>query len=351
MKLGILCYASPTGLGYQTRDYVKYLNPDKLLAVDLSMYNGMPVYKEWYEGRNVIWTSGVPNNDEINRFLDGLDVVFMAETPLNYYLFEEAKRRGIKTFNAFNYEFLDYFKHPEWEVPTVLAAPTVWNIDIVRGLNKTKVHHFPVPVERNHPVREINELKKVFHIIGRPAVNDRNGTLSFLSAIERIGRKYEYIVYLQEPTDFRAKEYYEPVRKRLMEVKESVGIKIVKNSVDNKELFSEGDLLILPRRYGGLCLPMQEALSWGIPVIMTDISPNDSVLPKNWLVKAVQKTMFRGHAEIPVYEADIDDLVVKIGQFADGNFMKESNHIADGIGESLSWENLKPKYLQWFAEL
>lgn len=351
MKLGILAYASRTGLGYQTKDYVDHLDPAKVLLIDLSMFNGMEIHPEWYEGRNIVLSRGIPTPEVINQFLDGLDVVFMAETPLNYYLVEECKRRGIKCINAYNYEFLDYFNHPDWEGFDILAAPSVWNIDIVKNLNKGKVHHFPVPVNRNHGIRDIRHLKTIFHVLGRPAVHDRNGTLSFLSAIEVLGRQFEYVVYYQEPQDARGREYFQPVRDRLYSMKDRFGIKIVVDCQDNMEMFQEGELMVLPRRYGGLCLPMQEALSWGIPVIMTDVSPNNSVLPKEWLVKSVQKDVFRGHAEIPVFDADVSDLVAKIGSFSNDEFLVSNCKVADSIGESLSWNNLRGRYLEWFAEL
>jgi hypothetical protein len=41
--------------------------------------------------------------------------------------------------------------------------------------------------------------------------------------------------------------------------------------------------MVLPRRYGGLCLPMNEALLSGLPVLMTNMEPNNNILPKEWL--------------------------------------------------------------------
>ena len=351
MRLGILAYASPTGLGYQTRDYVNHLEPSKILAVDLSQYNMMPVYREWYKDFNTQWVNGIPTNADIDTFLNDLDVVFLAETPLNYYLFEEAKRRGIKVFHAYNYEFLDYFKHPEYAPPHVFAAPTLWNINIVRGLNKAPVYQVPVPVERPEEIRKITELKRIIHVIGRPAVHDRNGTLSLLSAIEKIGKKYEYVFFLQEPKDGRAVEYFEPVRLRLNELQAKGLIKVHTNILNNSNMYLGADLLVLPRRYGGLCLPMQEALARGIPVIMTNVSPNNFALPSAWLCRASEKAMFRGHAEIPVYDADVDDLVARIELFSHPEFMTAAHVQATFLGEQLSWEILKPKYLQWFATL
>jgi glycosyltransferase involved in cell wall biosynthesis len=49
---------------------------------------------------------------------------------------------------------------------------------------------------------------------------------------------------------------------------------------DRAGLYEGLDALILPHRYGGLCLPMNEALTSGLPVIMSNMSPNDAILPQ-----------------------------------------------------------------------
>jgi glycosyltransferase involved in cell wall biosynthesis len=41
---------------------------------------------------------------------------------------------------------------------------------------------------------------------------------------------------------------------------------------EQQTLYEGFDALIMPRRYGGLCLPMNEALTSGLPVIMSDTS-------------------------------------------------------------------------------
>ena len=59
---------------------------------------------------------------------------------------------------------------------------------------------------------------------------------------------------------------------------------------DQWRLYAGFNALIMPRRYGGLCLPMNEALTSGLPVIMSNTSPNDAVLPGDWLVHgAIQR--------------------------------------------------------------
>ena len=41
--------------------------------------------------------------------------------------------------------------------------------------------------------------------------------------------------------------------------------------------------MIMPRRYGGLCLPLAEAMTSGLPVFRSSVSPNNE-LPADWLI-------------------------------------------------------------------
>src|SRR5690606_2061207 len=88
------------------------------------------------------------------------------------------------------------------------------------------------------------------------------------------------------------------------------------NKLEQNELYKDFDAMILPRRYGGLCLPMNEALCSGLPVIMTDISPNNRILPENWLAQARVKTQFMTRTMIDLYMTDLQDLARRIDQFA-----------------------------------
>jgi len=84
-------------------------------------------------------------------------------------------------------------------------------------------------------------------------------------------------------------------------------------SLENScDLYKDFDALILPRKYGGLCLPVNEALMSGLPVIMTDISPNNKLLPKEWLVKSRKTGEFMTRTMIDIYSSDIKELGEKI---------------------------------------
>ncbi len=81
------------------------------MLLDISFYNKLPLHEDWYPNVD-IKTNGFPNRDEIDSFLEGLDVVFFCETPLNYYLIEKANQLGIATICQFNFEFLDHLNNP-----------------------------------------------------------------------------------------------------------------------------------------------------------------------------------------------------------------------------------------------
>ena len=119
------------------------------------------------------------------------------------------------------------------------------------------------------------------------------------------------------------------------------------SSPNNREdLYFGFDAMVLPRRYAGLCLPMNEALLSGLPVFMTDISPNNNVLPKEWLVKSSKVNEFMARTMIDVYEADPEQLANLVD-----NYINEPNKIelkqkAFDIGyNNFSVDILKDKYL------
>jgi len=61
---------------------------------------------------------------------------------------------------------------------------------------------------------------------------------------------------------------------------------------------------------------MNEALASGLPVIMTDISPNNKVLPPEWLVQSNMRFSFVARTTIEVYSADHQKLGATLDRLA-----------------------------------
>ncbi len=351
MKIGLLACSSKTGLGYQTRHFYDYIKPAKTLIYDISQYNGMPVDHSWcYTDKRI--AIGIPSNADMEWLVDGMDIVFLCETPLNYHLFEYARQWGVKTVNQYNYEFLEYFRNNALAVPDILAAPSYWNTQRVIDLNMAKVQYWPVPIDTSLiPFRKMDKVDTFVHIIGRPTAEDRNGSIQFLEAIKTLGKRFKYKIYLQPPFDARAVMHFEPVRQMLEITKEILGdnLEVIENTPNNADMYASGEVLVIPRKYGGLCLPMWEGLSAGMPVIMTNVSPNDKVLPKEWLVNAKLNGTLQTSSLIDLYECNPLDLVqTMLWMYSN---ITQANEVARQLADDMSWEKQAPIYMQRFREI
>jgi hypothetical protein len=327
LKIGTIGYRTRTGLGYQVLSYTKHLPIEKVLVVDLSGYNGMPL-TDWYQGAQTV--KGYPTPRDIERFLEGLDVVLLAETPLNYDLYTMAREGGVKTVCVHNYEFFDHFIHPEYALPDMLISPSMWHYDVIdafareRRVKHRYIHH---PVDRKEfPYRQ-RATRKPIHIAGKPATHDRNGTWDYLRAVP------DGTVITQN------EDFAHQLRKRYPRSR------ILTNIEDPNTMYSFGDFLVFPRRYGGNCLPLNEALSTGMPVLMPDISPNNHLLPKEWLVPATVTDTFSPRTVVEVYSVDPHALRERIEWFKTCDIVAESQK-ANEIADTISWETLGPKFME-----
>lgn len=346
MKIGLLAYSTDTGLGIQTHNFFLNMSPHKTLVVDLEQLNGVKTHHERYMMGQHRICKGFPTNADCQWLTDDVDVVFVCETPLNYELFRIANDKGVVTMLQFNFEFLDYLQNRRKTAPTYLLAPSRWRMAEVENLGIAPVAYLPIPVDSSQiKKRTISQARTFTHIVGRAAVHDRNGTSSFLGAAKYLTSKFV------RPYDLKFKifiqslgEHYDQMRKYIETFEKDIDLEVVVDCEHPKDLYSTGDVLVLPRRYGGLCLPMNEALAAGMPVIMPDISPN-SMLPPEWLVPAEKVFDFEARTTIDVYEADIPSLAKKMLEFSDSDlFMASANKNAKHFGEGLSWKNMKETY-------
>lgn len=327
MNIGTYVYRTNGGLGYQAKSYVKHLNIKKTLCVDLSSLNGIPL-NDWFLDSPKT-EKGYPNQDEIINFLDGLDVVLLAETPLNYELYTLARQRGIKTITVINPEFYDHIIHRDWPMPDLIILPSVWKEDEIRthaesrGTKVIQLHH---PVDRTDFPFIQRTIGNSIHMAGKPAIHDRNGTFDYLQAC---------------PNGTVSTQNSDLAWRIRREYRHS---KVHTDIATPQQVYSMGDILVLPRRYGGNCLPLNEALSSGMPVIMPDISPNNYLLPKEWLVPATITDSFEPRTKVDIYSVDIKALTERI-EWVKENIRSESQK-ANEIADTISWTALLPQWQQ-----
>lgn len=362
MRLGLVARMDNSGLGTQTFEFYRHMQPAKTMVVDISRYNNNKQYPERY-GDNpigiVTFISGFPMPAQIDEFLKDLDVVFVAEAPYNYYLYERARELGIKTAVQYNYEFFDWFANPNYPKPDMLIAPSSWHyLEVQQWCNDNGVKHtyLHCPVNRSLlPERTIKQARTFLHMAGRAAAHDRNGTLTVIESAKYLETDAKIFVHFQgeQGLPHQATNSFEDYYSLFTKVGNK-NLTMQQWEYENyNDIYNGADVLLLPRRYGGNCLPMNEALSVGMPVVMTDISPNRGFLPYNWLIPAEVVGMFMPRTEVTIYGSDPSALAAKIDELY--NLSEEAmlveNDRAKSLAASISWDTMQPQYVDALESL
>jgi len=276
--IGLIARADNRGLGQQTWAFYRNMKPAKTLVIDCPSQQPLPLHLERYPGAEVV---GIPTVEQLKRFLDGLDVVYTAETGYTQQLWEQAAKAGVKTVLHMNFEFWDTADRPD-----VWALPTPWNAN--HAPEGAVLLPVPIETDRLHITRyPLGAATKFLHIVGRPAIHDRNGTGTLLKALKHIKSEISLTIRCQ------VRGHVESMIKPGT-VPDNVKLEVV--SEDSRyywDNYRDFHALVMPRRFGGLCLPAQEALGAGMPVIMPNVCPNHALLPHEWLVPATLTGQFQ----------------------------------------------------------
>ena len=339
MTFGIIARCDNTGLGNQTRDLVRMLNPDKILLINSTKFNNNKQYPEWYDGYNVTMTNGFPTKQEVAMFMDGLKSVLTCETFYHPHFIHLSQRHKVRTLMQYNYEFLDHLNKPDMPLPTYMISPSYWKVDeaIAKFGNDTKVVHIPPPiyVDDFKSARENNmsrDHKRILHIGGKAASQDRNGTQTVIDMLRHSKADYELVIRSQSELNINYKDSRLTVE--------------VGNIDSRSEMYNGFDAMVMPRRYAGLCLPMNEALVSGLPVFMTDISPNNQILPSDWLVSSSKVSTLMTRVKLDVYEADVIELAKKIDRYVDSDKRLQKEKALTIGFENFDPSILKDQYLE-----
>jgi len=345
MRLGIIARSDNTGLGNQTRELVNMLNPDKILLIDSTPFNKNKQHPEWYEKYNCIKSHGFPSSQHIKVFLNDIDVVLSCETFYDQNFIKYADKRGVKTILQYNYELFGHLSNPNLPLPTVLLSPSIWEIDTIKRMfgNKTKVIHLPPPTNEElfYKIKENNLSKshnKILHIAGKKAAKDRNGTNTVIDMLKYSKENYQLVIKSQSEIETATKDPRLTIE--------------IGNPSHREDMYNGFDAMVLPRRYAGLCLPMNEALLSGLPVFMTNVSPNNQILPQDWLVDSDSIGSIRTKVRINLFEANNVLLAQTIDRYMSVNDKINYKKQAYELGfNNFAPTVLKDKYLELIAQI
>lgn len=323
MKIGMICRYDNSGVGTLSWEFARHLKPHKVLLVQNNVHQTFPERYADFDTRKM----DVLDPQTIDWFLEDIDVFFTIETPYYWPIIKECRKRGIKTV------LYTMFEMTPQEIPLhfdLYLCPSKLDYEKMPD-PKT---FLPVPVATDRlPWKERTTARHFIHTASHGGMSGRKGTQLLLDAIPKVkNQNIKFTIYTWKPftsTDSR------------------VTIKVV-NFKNYWQAWREGDVLIYPQDYNGICLPIIEAMSSGLAVVTTDIYPFNEYMPKDLLFGHDGLYETRAASTlIPVEAAkmSVDKLAAKIDEVAETDITQYSHYGREWAKEN-SWETLLPKYIK-----
>lgn len=334
MSCGILARCDNGGLAALTREVHRHCHPDRTLLLDLEEQGRGNCTPDEYIHGNVYrctWKGGLPDRALEWIVAPGIDSLWSAEFWYDDRLLREAHGKAIKTVCCAMPELSSWAIPGDTSIcPRLLNVPTEWRRDTLPNAQV-----LPVPIARDRlPFRHRTHAVHLYHPTGA-AMLDRNGTQLLLDALPFVTtRELSLTIRSERPVNVPAC---------------NVDVAIVSDAQpDYWDAYPDDiDLLVLPRRYGGLSLPVQECASLGVPSLMLASDPYAQAP----FVTSVPST--GSHEErmkggrVPVHAADprsiataLDWLVRHPDEHAD------ASRSCDAWAAGHSWETLGPRWRQ-----
>lgn len=344
MRIGLIARMDETGVGYQTRDWFEMLNPERLLVVDMSDYNGgLKQHPEWYHkaGDKIRFNNGFLGDDAMHWITEGVDLVLSVEIFYNWKLIEVAESKKVRTALQINPEFFEHFRNTRMPYPTLILAPSPWMLTEVtnNAKRKSRVEYLPMPINRDIADRPRTRIENILHVAGRRTHGNRNGTDTFMRAMKLFNDRLQITITTQQ--DLGDPNGY------------GKNVTIIDNPPSLEHYYQQADVLVLPRRYAGLCLPLAEAICHGIIPVMPHYSPQDHYLDPFLLVPPCAVNKIQAKTTVDSVEVEPDDIAQVVNHLA----MLEPKAIEKLSQKSLdlakSWHKdvTLPMYFKLFEEI
>ncbi len=347
--IGMICRMDKSGLGIQTRRLARLIKPEAIMLIDSSPFNNNSQYPTWYKdsAKHIHVIKGFPSDEQVRHFLEYIDVVVSCETFYNNRFTIIANQTLRKTILIANPEFFDYFR-PQfaslYPLPSKIVVPSYWMFSTMK--HQFGATYLPTPIfdDEFKEARRVNlkrkgKTKSLF-MKGKTAAEDRNGLESLYKALE-----------MSSKPGWKSDADFTVTIKAQHDIKKHPDSRLIydfSNPNNQADLYKDFDALILPRRYGGQALSMCEALLCALPVVMTDIEPNNVVLPKEWLVEAYKSTELMTRLMLDVHSAELLSLADRLDRL---DVSRKAKLQAYELGKQYEAETLRLKYEELIASL
>lgn len=346
LRVGSLVFATTQGLGILAKSFF-----------DHGIITDAVVIRHGRRPENEDWFPGQPHCPDLQRgktfledFCAKMDVMLFFETPFVWELIPFCREYGVKTVIMVMHECMP--KQVPYQ-PDLWLCPSLLDLDqikfITRGFENSRAgrdifRFLPVPVEV--PWRQRTKAEVFVHNAGWGGLKGRNGTAELMEALHYVKTPARFIIRSQERLEDRYGKHACPgVEGSRLDYR--VG------TFPSSQLWDEGDVFIFPERFNGLSLPLQEARAAGMLVMATDRFPMNTWLPQEPLIPVADYRRSCVAARCADFdEAVVDPLAIakKIDEFYGADISEYSRQGLEWA-KSMSWEALKPKYVEVLESL
>lgn len=339
MRVGVIARTNSRGLDIQTTEAARNLDAS-VLVVDVRNHSNkrFPTDRSRYPGAPVVECLPGWKLDPavVKPWLDTVDAVYSAETFYDPNFTQWARSKGVVTIVHANPEFVA--PAGGWAIgePSARWSPTCWRNEL---MPPTEVVTFPVAADRFTHVEPHDGPCRWLHVGGKAALADRNGTDALLDALRFLREPCSVTICTQEPEVPR------------FTVPDHVTVTVVRSVPDYWGLYPGHDALVMPRRYGGLCLPVQEAMGAGMAVLMPDISPNSQTWPVATFPARLDREARMPAGQVPVASIDPVVLAGAMDRFADPAVRVRCQRESRYWAACNSWEVQAPEWLRRIESL
>lgn len=275
LRVGSLVFATSQGLGYLAKSFF-----------DHGVITDAVVIRHGRRPENEDWFPGQPRCPDLQRgktflqdFCCQMDVMLFFETPFVWELIPFCREYGVKTAIMPMHECMPKripYQPDLWLCPSALdmqwVSPRIHARMAGNDIVCPESKFLPVPVEV--PWRQRTKAEIFVHNAGWGGLKGRNGTAELMEALHYVKSSARFIIRSQEKLEDRYGKHACPgVEGSRLDYR--VG------TFPSSQLWEEGDVFIFPERFNGLSLPLQEARAAGMLVMATDRFPMNTWLPSN----------------------------------------------------------------------
>jgi len=306
MIKGIVCLATEQGLGRQAKSFIDNGLVQEVFCYPHSSYVN---HYEWYPNRCKTY----------EELLEKCDEIWFIETPFNWNYILQAREKGKRTVMFLMYECsrLPY-------IPDQLVGGSI--MEKIHFGDSVKVIPVPAPKEIKWKLRETAKI--FYHQAGHGGLGGRNGTKELLDSMQ----------YVKSPIKLIIRTQFDNFKSNDPRVEIRVG------DFPYESLYEEGDVFVYPDKFGGSCLPVQEAFASGMAVMASKRLPHTEWLPNDILIP------IKGYKKERIAEKIFDSAIVDPKDIAICIDMLYNKNITEYSlagkkwGEDNSWESLKKQY-------